>query len=99
MYVSDLPEISFRFRTLIENDFDIRLQGDIVEGTAFSIDADYEYVVVRLYDEVEEILPVEPQLPGHPPSLAPPAKIRRVATDQYRIDFCWIDGEAIDCGV
>ena len=92
MYVSDLTEISYRFRTLIANDFDVRLQGDIVEGTAFPIDNDLEY-------EVEEELPAEPQLPGHPPSLTPPTKIRRVATDRYRIDFCWINGDAIDCGV
>ena len=99
MYVSDLPEISFRFRTLIENDFDIRLECDIAEGSAFAIDSDYQYVVVRLYDEVEEELPAVPQLPGQPPALLPPAKIRRVATDQYRIDFCWKDGEVIDYGV
>jgi len=99
MYVSDLQEISHRFRTLIENDFDIQLQCDIGEGTAFPIDNDLEYVVVRLYDEVEEELLAEPQLPGHPPLLTPPPQVRRVATDRYRIDFCWINGDAIDCGV
>jgi len=99
MFVADLKTIAARFRKLIADDFEVRLTGEVVEGTAYASRYGDYYVVVREVEHVEEELPAEPQLPGHPPSLVPPTRTLIVPTDRYRIDFCGSDDLVIERGV
>ena len=99
MFSSDLTTIAARFRKLIADDFEIRLTGEIVEGTSHASRYGDYYVVVREVEHVEEELPAEPQLPGHPPSLAATTRTLIVPTDSYRIDFCGSDDLVIERGV
>ncbi len=99
MFSSDLTTIAARFRKLIADDFEIRLTGEIVEGTSFDSRYGDYYVIVREVEHVEEELPAEPQLPGHPPSLAATTRTLIVPTDRYRIDFCGSDDQIIERGV
>ena len=99
MFASDLTTIAARFRRLIADDFEVRPTGEIVEGTSHASRYGDYYVVVREVEHVEEELPAEPQLPGHPPSLAATTRTLIVPTDRYRIDFCSSDDLVIERGV